>query len=123
MRRLILPVMVVATVGLALSIIGLVSTLRRADAPAPASRVLQPDPASIGLSVPEFSLTDQDGVPRTQALLDGRVTIIDFIFTHCPFACPTMTMEMKKLADELAGSPVRFASFSVDPARDTPQRL
>ena len=86
-------------------------------------RVLQPDPLAAGLAVPDFTLVDQEGKSQTQALLDGRVTIIDFIFTHCPFACPGMTMAMSELQQQLAGTPVRFASFSVDPERDTPERL
>lgn len=73
--------------------------------------------------IPAFSLIDQDGRPQTEALLDGRVTIVDFIFTNCPFACPGMTMEMSGLAESLKGTPVRFASFTVDPQRDTPEQL
>lgn len=73
--------------------------------------------------IPPFSLIDQDGVPHSESLLDGRVTIVDFIFTNCPFACPGMTMEMSGLAEALQGTPVRFASFSVDPQHDTPEQL
>lgn len=124
MRRLILPLLIVAIVGLALSVVGLVTLMRRNQRTEDsAPRVLQPDPVAVGLSVPDFALTDQDGRPQTQTALDDHVTIIDFIFTHCPFACPMMTSEMKGLADGLAGTPVRFASFSVDPAHDTPERL
>ncbi len=73
--------------------------------------------------LPAFKLTDQDGREQTQALLDGHVTVIDFIFTNCPYACPGMTAEMVAAAESLKGTPVRFVSFSVDPNHDTPQRL
>lgn len=122
MKRLIVPLLVVAIVGLGLSITGLVLTARRLGENSP-PRALEPDHAALGLSIPEFTLTDQDGQPRTQALLDGQATIVDFIFTHCPFACPIMTLSMGDLHRELAGTGVRFASISVDPARDTPERL
>lgn len=124
MKRLIVPLLVFATVGLILSVVGLVMVSRRmGESAGGVSRVLKPDAVVEGLSVPEFSLVDQDGAPRTHEMLDGRVTIVDFMFTHCPFACPIMTSAMVDLSGELAGTGVRFASFSVDPARDTPERL
>jgi protein SCO1/2 len=127
--RWIVPVMVVAAVGLILSIAGLVTVLLRGQAyrservQEPAMSGLQPDPETAGLSVPEFSMTDQSGEKRTQAILDGQVTVLDFIFTNCPFACPIMTGAMSDVADRLKGTKVKFLSVSVDPAHDTPARL
>jgi len=46
-------------------------------------------------------------------IADGRVTIVDFIFTNCPFACPGMTGQMLRLQDKLAGTGARFLSVSV----------
>ncbi len=74
-------------------------------------------------AIPAFTLTDQDGKERTEAILDARITVIDFIFTNCPYACPGMTAEMGAAAAALNGTPVRFVSFAVDPERDTPERL
>lgn len=74
-------------------------------------------------SVPEFAMTDHTGEPAGSALLDGSVTVMDFFFTNCPLACPGMTREMKKIAEALQGTPVRFVSVSVDGATDTPERL
>jgi protein SCO1/2 len=82
-----------------------------------------PEPETLGLSVPEFSMTDQAGSTRTQSVLDGRVTVLDFIFTNCPFACPIMTGAMSDLTDRLNGENVQFLSISVDPEHDTPERL
>lgn len=84
---------------------------------------LTPDDRVRTLSIPEFSLTAQDNSPVTRASLTGRVTIVDFIFTHCPFICPTLTGKMKELSLQLADTPVRFLSVSVDPKNDTPARL
>lgn len=95
-------------------------------APAPRQRVgpLTPDPIVADLKpVPAFRLVDQEGRPRDETMLDGRVTVIDFIFTHCPYICPGLTGQMSNAARALADTGVQFVSFSVDPARDTPERL
>ncbi len=84
---------------------------------------LVPEPGIAGLTLPEFSLVNQDGVPVSLADFKGRVTITDYFFTHCPFICPRLTAQMLEMAEALKGTPVRFASFSVDPERDTPARL
>lgn len=123
MRRLILPLMVFAAVGLVLSIIGLVSVLRAPAPPSAEPRASTQDAHLTGLAIPPFTMTDQDGKEQTQAILDGRVTVVTFIFTHCPFACPMMTAAMHEVAAALTDTPVRFLSISVDPTRDTPRRL
>lgn len=84
---------------------------------------LRPDEMLVGYAIPAFELTDQDGRPVDQSILDGEVTILDFIFTNCPFACPGMTGEMLKHQEALKGTGVRFLSISVDPERDTPEAL
>jgi protein SCO1/2 len=87
------------------------------------SSALAPDPNFDMLSIPEFSLTDQDGETVTNDILDGHLTIVDFIFTNCPFICPPMTANMAYAQQRLEGTGVRFLSMSVDPERDTPERL
>lgn len=84
---------------------------------------LEPDEMLAGYSIPEFELTDQDGRPVDQSILDGEITVLDFMFTNCPFACPGMTAEMLKLQSTLEGTGVRFLSISVDPINDTPEVL
>jgi len=85
---------------------------------------LDPDPGLEGLRIPDFQLVDQQGRKvDAAALLDGKVTIVDFIFTNCPFICPPMTRNMAQLQRSLADSGVRFASISVDPEHDTPEAL
>lgn len=129
MRSLHIIATLVAAVGLLVTVaLALTLTLRRggSDADQPGSRSadpLQPDQGLAGLRFPEFALIDQEGAPQTHALLDGQVTIVDFIFTNCPLACPGMTGRMADMQDDLAGTGVRFASFSLDPASDNPERL
>ena len=56
--------------------------------------------------------------------LDGRVHVVDFIFTSCQMACPLMTAKMKSIYDAYAEVPeVAFLSISTDPATDTVEVL
>lgn len=75
------------------------------------------------LKIPAFSLVDQEGKPRDQSIFEGKITIADFMFTHCPLACPQMTMQLEKVQKRLKGLPVQIVSFSLDPEHDTPARL
>jgi len=74
-------------------------------------------------ALPEFTLVERSGRPATLAALRGRPWIADFIFTRCAGVCPAMTARMAALRTRLAGAPVRFVSFSVDPGNDTPEVL
>ena len=79
---------------------------------------------SYGL-VPDFTLTDQSNQPFLSAnALRGKVWIADFIFTNCAGPCPRMSAQMRQVDTALRGLPdVRYVSFTVDPARDTPEVL
>ena len=78
-------------------------------------------------AVPSFTLTSQDGKPFGVHDLDGRVWVADFIFTTCPAVCPRMTETMSQLQTWLTNrgldGRVHLVSISVDPARDTPEKL
>jgi cytochrome oxidase Cu insertion factor (SCO1/SenC/PrrC family) len=87
------------------------------------SDLTRPDPTLSDLFVPPFTLTDQNGQSVTQDVFQGGYTAIDFIFTHCPFICPSLTAAMQTVAEKLKDTPVRIISFSVDPQRDTPEQL
>jgi protoheme IX farnesyltransferase len=71
--------------------------------------------------LPEFALVDQDGRPLHRADLLGRTWVVDFIFTSCAGACVPMTSHMTDLQKEELG--VSYLSISVDPERDTPEKL
>jgi protein SCO1 len=71
-------------------------------------------------AVPEFAFTNHFGEPITRADLNGKLHIVDFIFTSCPSACPVMSKYMAELYELYKDSDkVRFLSFSVDPDTDT----
>lgn len=74
--------------------------------------------------VPAFSLTDQHGKIVTERDLRGAPWVANFVFTRCPTSCPLLTSKFKAFQEKvgpLAG--VRYISFSVDPAHDTPEVL
>src|SRR5207244_4246347 len=52
-----------------------------------------------------------------------KIWIADFIFTACPGPCPMISSRMSELQKPLENSDVRLVSFTVDPARDTPEVL
>jgi protein SCO1/2 len=56
--------------------------------------------------------------------MKGNVTVYDFIFTNCAGTCPMMTATMRRITTKIdKNAPVRFVSISVDPQRDTPEKL
>jgi len=72
---------------------------------------------------PDFHYADQDGRPVTRASFAGDVWVANFVFTQCRTVCPLLTAKMVELQRRLPGVAVRFVSFSVDPAHDTPEVL
>jgi len=82
------------------------------------SGILLPSPRPIA----PFALLDQDGQPFGPEQLKGRWTLLFAGFTHCPDVCPTTLGLMKALAQRLQPAPAMLF-LSVDPERDTPQRL
>lgn len=75
-------------------------------------------------SVPDFSLTERNGMTVSLAQLHGKIWVADFIYTSCLDTCPLQTAMMAKLQEEFSHKPdVQLVSFSVDPERDTPKAL
>jgi protein SCO1 len=79
-----------------------------------------------------FTLTNQDGKTITFDSLKGKIIVADFFFTHCPTICPPMTRNMKRLQESVHNGKrvgdktnklVHFLSFSIDPERDSTERL
>jgi protein SCO1 len=78
--------------------------------------------------IPQFELVAQDGQPFHSQILAGKIWVADFIYTTCPGPCPRMTSQMREVQDTVLKVPqlrdqVRFVSFTVDPANDTPAVL
>ena len=74
-----------------------------------------------------FSLVSADEEPTSSASLRGRYLMLYFGFTHCPDICPT---ELRKMEHALSlyhahfpQHPITPVFISIDPHRDTPERL
>lgn len=77
-------------------------------------------------TVPDLSLTDQDGQPLSLSQLKGKWTVLFFGYTFCPDICPTTLAQLRQIKSELPSEAVdklRIVLVSVDPDRDTPQQL
>lgn len=75
--------------------------------------------------IDDFTLSAARGVPFTKADLNGHWTVVFAGFTFCPDVCPTTLTELKAVnarLGEVAGQ-VRFLFLSVDPERDTPEKI
>jgi protein SCO1 len=74
-----------------------------------------------------FRLTDQAGKPFTLERLRGHWTFLAIGYTSCPDVCPTTlaTFRALSLAVNAPGARpgAQFLFVSVDPERDTPERL
>jgi protein SCO1/2 len=74
--------------------------------------------------VGNFSHYNQDSVLMTNDSFKNYVCVVDFFFTSCPSICPKVAREMLKIQEAIKDeNGVRLISFSIDPKRDTPERL
>jgi protein SCO1/2 len=75
----------------------------------------------------DIRLVGTDGASRQLADLRGDYTLLFFGFTNCPDVCPlTLAMLAQARAEILRRAPrlvPRVLFVSVDPSRDTPQRI
>ena len=107
--------------GLALAVLAL-AALASLAGPATAQTVWGKD------YFPNVQLTTQDGkkVKFYDDMLEGKVVVINFIFTTCVDVCPLDTAQLRKVYDLLGDHPgkdIFLYSISVDPERDTPEAL
>ncbi len=80
----------------------------------------------IPLAIPDALVLDQNGrqVHFKSDLIDGRIVVVNFIFTSCTTVCSPMGANFAALQRRLGGgTDVRLVSVSLDPAGDSPGRL
>ena len=71
-----------------------------------------------------FELINHNDQPITENDMNGKITVVNYFFTHCPSICPTMTRNLKHVQDLYNNEPsVQIFSYTVDPKRDTPERF
>lgn len=79
-----------------------------------------------GNEINDFEVTDQNDESFERADMDGKVWLLNFMFTNCATVCPPMTTNMTNVVNELEENGVEnygVLSFSVDPETDTPDVL
>jgi protein SCO1/2 len=74
--------------------------------------------------IADFSLLDQHGKAFDRNALQGNWTMMFFGYAHCPDVCPTTLQTLVQVKRRLgdAWAP-RIVFVSVDPERDTPDKL
>ena len=83
---------------------------------------------SADVDLRDRALLDQDGkeVRFVSDVIGDKIVVMDFVYTHCTTVCPVLSAVLgevqNRLGDQL-GREVALVSVSVDPVRDTPQRL
>ena len=74
----------------------------------------------------DFTLIAHTGKPASLGDYRGKVRLLYFGYTNCPGICPTTLAEvheaLRQLGPERAGR-VQVLFVSVDPKRDTPERM
>lgn len=97
---------------------------------APGQPVEEKTPEQIGKTVPDLSLTDQNGKRFTFKDYRGKALAVTFIYRECPLPefCIKMSRQFSDIANKIADDPaakdkVRLLSISFDPERDTPEKL
>ena len=96
--------------------------------------VAQADPSGstlkVGQRVPDFTLTNQYSKQVSLSDFKGKVVLITFLYTQCPFPekCPMLAQKLGKTRDlldqvENAKDKFQVISITLDPKRDTPEAL
>jgi protein SCO1/2 len=68
----------------------------------------------------DFSLVDQSGHAFTRRNLDGKIVVVNFVFTSCAAVCPYVNAQMEKVQQLTAGqADVKLVSLTMDPVDDT----
>lgn len=84
----------------------------------PQTGELDPNP------VRDWKFVDQSNRPFGSEDLRGKVYVAEFFFTSCPTICPKVKSQMLRLEERFGDHPdFRLVSFTVDPKRDTPEKM
>lgn len=84
----------------------------------------------IGVEVPDFKLTNQDGKRFSLTDYRGKNLVLTFIFTRCPDMdmCPLMSLSFSDMEKKIRNSPelaanTKLLSITFDPEFDSPEVL
>ena len=81
----------------------------------------------VATPLEDVVLVDSAGQPFTSRDFTGHWSFLYFGYTYCPDVCPLALLELGSLKEALAkqapGLAAEYYFVSVDPGRDTPERL
>ena len=84
-------------------------------------------PLDKDLTKKSYNLINQEGEEvKFPEIIRGSITVLGFIYTHCPDICPMTTHNMYLTERELKKAninDVKFVALSFDPDRDSPAVL
>jgi len=79
------------------------------------------------ITLSDIKIVNTDNKPSTLiSVLDKGPVVLNFIFTSCTAICPILSStfsQVQKRVDEIKLKKINLISFSIDPERDTPERL
>lgn len=82
---------------------------------------------SMPREISDLSLIDQNQQPFTKSRFADKWTLVFFGFTHCPDICPTTLALLNQVSVALAETDyavdTQFLLVSLDPLRDTPEKM
>lgn len=75
--------------------------------------------------VPDFALANASGESVRLSDFADEIVLLYYGYTFCPDICPTTMAELSKVQRELddGGEKIQVLMITVDPERDTPQKL
>jgi protein SCO1/2 len=87
-----------------------------------------PAPSAARVVLRDAPLLDTSGkrVRLAQEVIGERIAVVNFIYTSCTTVCPVSSATFQQLERKLGarlGKDVVLVSITVDPLRDTPQKL
>lgn len=74
----------------------------------------------------ESDWKNQEGNELNITSLKNKNIVLGLIFANCTYACPIIVNDMKKVEQSLSGKDLKDTKFvlvSIDPERDTPEKL
>ena len=77
------------------------------------------------LPAPDFTLLSQNERQLSSREFPGKILIVFFGYTSCPDVCPLTLTNLTKAFQEMGedGERIQVLLITVDPRRDTPERL
>lgn len=75
-------------------------------------------------TIPDFKFTNQEGQEVNLATFDNKIYVVDFFFISCPTICPVVKAQMLRVLETYRDEDrLMFLSHTIDPKRDTVERL